>query len=79
MCEVKVIFTQGWKCNCACCFQNFVFFGVKFISAVFHKIILNKSILTLQAMTFQPFCIGQNSVNSEQISAGKDVLPYGNK
>jgi hypothetical protein len=53
---------------------------VKFISEVFHKIILgqkNKS--TVQAMTFQPFCIGQNSVNSEHISAGKDVLPYGNE
>jgi hypothetical protein len=40
---------------------------------------LSKSILTVQAMAFQPFCIGQNSTNSEQISAGKDVLPYGNK
>jgi len=38
-----------------------------------------KKICTVQAMTSQPFCIGQNNVNSEHISAGKDVLPYGNE
>lgn len=73
ICEVRVIFTQGWKWNCAC-FQNLLFHLGKIYSEVFYKITLSKKISTVQAMTFQPFCIGQNSVNSEQISAGKAVL-----